>query len=143
MGLTETAERVFLDALSWLGNRYGEQVFYVERDVVYAVQTRLNQLVAARDTSLRVYNDYPVLRGARRGLSADLVLLGPSQEIAVAAEFKYEPCHRRHDVLKNKLPVTVWADIVKDTTRVREFVDNGNVHVGYAVVIDEGGYLAR
>lgn len=61
----------------------------------------------------------------------------------VQTQYRPPEHHRSNDVLKNKLLVTVWADIVKDTTRVREFVDSGNVHVGHAVVIDEGGYLAR
>jgi hypothetical protein len=55
----------------------------------------------------------------------------------------YEPCHRRHDLLKAKLPVTSWSEIVNDTTRIRQYVDEGLTRCGYAVVIDEGGYPAR
>ena len=138
------AEAVFLDALNWLGRTYGNRVFYVERDIVYTMQGRLNELISEGSTGWKVYNDYPMLPGPRRSLSADLVLVSPDGLVAVAVEFKYEPCHARHDVLKNKLPVTVWKDIVKDTERVRQFVDQGKAQVAYAVVIDEGGdYLAR
>jgi len=139
----DTAEDLFLHAMNEFGLSYGEQVFHVERDIVYTVQRLLNRLIVERDAQLIVYNDYPMLPGPRRSLSADLALLDPAGRVAVAAEFKYEPCHRRSDVLKNKLPVTVWADIVKDTARIREFVDQAKTAIGYAIVIDEGGYLAK
>ena len=138
------AERLFLDALAWLGDLYGERVYYVERDIVYTVQSRLNELIESGHGAWTVYNDYPMLPGPRRSRSADLALLEASGQVVLAVEFKYEPCHRRHDVLKNRLPVTEWKDIVKDTDRVRQFVDEGKAPIAYAVVIDEGGdYLAQ
>jgi hypothetical protein len=136
-------EELFLRALAWLGETYGERIFYVERDIVFTLQARLRQAVAELGDMARVYNDYPMLPGPRRSLSADLVVLAPDGHVAVAAEFKYEPCHNRLDVLKNKLPVTVWTDIVKDTARCAEFVAAAKADVAYAVCIDEGGYLAR
>jgi len=139
----DTAERVFLDALHWLGAHYGERAFYVERDIVYTVQSKLNDLVVERGLPLTVYNDFPMLAGQRRHLSADLCLVERNGLVAVAAEFKYEPCHQRLDVLKTKLPVTVWAEILKDTARVRDFVEATKTPVGYAICIDEGNYLAR
>jgi hypothetical protein len=140
---TSHAESLFTDALDWLGRTYGDRVFFVERDIVYTVQSKLNELISSQAGKWRVYNDYPMLPGRRRSLSADLALLTPQGEVAVAAEFKYEPCHHRLDVLQNKLPVTVWAEIVKDTVRVQEFVNVGRTRVAYAVCIDEGRYLAR
>jgi hypothetical protein len=136
-------EQLFLAALVWLGETYGERIFYVERDVVFTLQRRLREAVDELGDDSRVYNDYPMLPGARRSLSADLVLLAPDGRVSVAAEFKYEPCHNRLDVLKNKLPVTVWADIVKDTVRCADFVAAGKADVAYAICIDEGGYLGR
>ena len=138
-----TAEELIIDALAWLGEHYGEQVFYVERDIVYTVQQRLNSQLHTRELPWTVYNDYPMIPGPRRALSADLAVIGGDGAVLVAVEFKYEPCHRRGDVLKNKLPVTSWSEIVKDTMRVRDFVAQGIAPVAYAVVIDEGGYLAR
>jgi hypothetical protein len=93
--------------------------------------------------SARVYNDYPMIAGSRRSLSADLALVSPTDEVLVAAEFKYELCHRLRDLLRTKLPVTVWADIVRDTERVRQFVHEGKTTVAYAICIDEGNYLAQ
>lgn len=137
------AEQLFVRVLRELGEAYGDHVFYVERDLVYAVQRQLQELIDAESGPWRLYNDYPMLPGPRRSFSADLALVDSAGEVVVAAEFKYEPCHSRPDVLRNKLPVTVWSDIVKDTARTREFVDRGKAEVGYAVVIDEGGHLAK
>src|SRR4051794_31693326 len=137
------ADHLVSEALDELGQTYGEQVFYVERDIVWTVQRRLTASISVSGLPWRVYNDYPMIPGTRRALSADLAISDSSGHVLAAIEFKYEPCHRRIDVLKSKLPVTAWSEIVKDTDRVRDFVGRGITPVAYATVIDEGGYLAR
>lgn len=137
------ADRLVKEALGALGETYGEQVFYVERDIVWTVQRRLTSLVSGSGRPWRVYNDYPMIRGPRRATSADLVITDATSRVLAAVEFKYEPCHRRVDLLKAKLPVTSWSEIVHDTDRVRDFVGRGITPVAFAVVIDEGAYLAR
>jgi hypothetical protein len=136
------AERLFLDTLGWLGTANATLVFYQERDVVYTLQRRLCHLIERDDLPWTVFNDYPMLRGPRRAFSADLALLCDG-DVGLAVEFKYEPCHKRGDILRQKFPVTVWSDITKDTLRVGDFVAQGRAAVAYAVCIDEGGYLAR
>lgn len=46
----------------------------------------------------------------------------------VAAEFKYEPSHRRNDILRSKFPVVFWNDdgVGKDIDieGIHEFVSN-------------------
>lgn len=139
----DLADSLFQEALMWLGDTYRKRAFYVERDIVYTVQTKLNELLIETGMPWMLYNDYPMIPGPRRSLSADLAILDPAGAVAVAIEFKYEPCHRRHDVLQNKLPVISWAEVVKDTVRVQEFVNTQKATIAYAVCIDEGGYLAR
>jgi hypothetical protein len=140
---SEGADALFRDAIDWLGAHYGSQVFYFERDIAYTLQSHLVARVAAERLPFRVYNDYPIIPGQYRSLSADLALVSTSKDVLLAAEFRYEPCHRRLDLLKTKLPVTIWADLVKDTKRVRQFVIEGRAKVAYAVCIDEGNYLAK
>ena len=97
----EAAETVFRDALARLGADYGSRVFYVERDIVFTLQTRMVEGVRSEQLPVRVYNDYPMIAGPRRSLSADLALVAtPGDQALLAAEFKYEPCHRRLDLLK-------------------------------------------
>src|SRR5947207_4018472 len=135
------AEQAFTDALRWLRETYSSHVFYLERDVVFVLQTRLRRVIDAHKMPLAVFNDYPMLPGPRRSFSADLVLrtTTPDETILLAAEFKYEPSHRRADILPGKLPVVVWADVLKDITRIETFVTQGKTPVGYAVCLDEGG----
>jgi hypothetical protein len=76
-------------------------------------------------------------------VSADLVLVARSGAVALGAEFKYEPCHRRPDLAKGKFPVAVWTDVVNDTIRARQMVDRGAAEVAYAILIDEGGWSMR
>jgi hypothetical protein len=118
-------------------------VFYFERDIVYTLQSQLVMRVDKERLPFRVYNDYPIIPGPYRSLSADLALVATSKEVLLTAEFKYEPCHRRQDLLKTKLPLTVWTDIVHDTKRAQQFVQDGRTKVAYAVCIDEGNYLAK
>ncbi len=124
---------------------YGELEFWAERDIVWTVQTRLRQMVADRGLSWTVFNDYPMLPGPRRSLSADLVIRGADGEVLVAAEFKYEPSHHRVEfcALPGKLPVVVWGieGVAKDVLRIREFVEAGKTQAAYALFIDEGRYF--
>ena len=57
------------------------------------VQNRSIDEVSRQCLPYRVFNDFPVLKGKHRGISADLVLLGAEERVEVAAEFKYEPAH--------------------------------------------------
>ena len=41
----EAAEAIFRGAIDWLGEDYGRRVFYVERDIVYTLQTHLVERV--------------------------------------------------------------------------------------------------
>lgn len=131
------AEALFEDALDWLRLRYGNYVFFTERDVVWTVQLRLLALVEERGLDLQVFNDYPMLGRTR----ADLALVAPDGSVVVAAEFKYEPSHRRADIPKTKFPVVFWdtEGVGKDIQRAREFVTSGRAMTAYAVFIDEGG----
>jgi hypothetical protein len=140
----EAAEVIFRGAVDWLGKHYGEHVFYVERDIIFTLQTHMVEQVRSDQLPLRVYNDFPMIAGLRRSLSADLALVAtPGDRVLLAAEFKYEPCHRRLDLLKNKLPVTVWSEIVHDTERAQQFIEPGRAKIAYAICIDEGNYLAK
>jgi hypothetical protein len=109
------AEALFREALEWLGANYGSRVFYFERDIVYTLQSQLVIRVDQERLPFRVYNDYPIFPLQYRSLSADLALVAGSKEVLLTAEFKYEPCHRRQDLLKTKLPLTEWKAIMRDT----------------------------
>ena len=70
-GNTSETEVLFRRALDWLREHYSEFVFYVERDIVWTIQTKLNELIKQESLPFRVFNDYPMLPGPTRGLSAD------------------------------------------------------------------------
>jgi hypothetical protein len=139
------ASTLFEDCIAWLQQHYGELDFWVERDVVWTVQTHLRQMIVDRGLSWTVLNDYPMLPGTRRSLSADLVIRDAEGEVLVAAEFKYEPSHDRVEfrAVPGKLPVVFWGieGVAKDIARVREFVQAGRARTTYAVFIDEGRYF--
>lgn len=138
-----TAVEVVEDAIRWLQEHYDEFSFYLERDLVWVMQNHLTAEVRRRDLDLRVWNDYPMIRGQRRAQSADLVLQAPDGTIEVAIEFKYEPSHARADIQRQKLPVVFWGPegVAHDVERIRRFVGEGKAKVAYAVFVDEGGYF--
>jgi hypothetical protein len=139
----DAAAALFEEAVAWLQEHYDEFEFWVERDLVWTVQSRLRQVVRERSLPFGVLNDYPLLPGARRALSADLVVRDADTTVLVAVEFKYEPSHKRTELLPGKLPVVFWGDdgVAKDIRRIREFVERGVARVAYAVFLDEGGYF--
>ena len=134
---------VFESAIEWLRDNYSSFGFVAERDIVWTLQKHLKEALRENGLSHEVFNDYPMLPGKRRALSTDLVVRDSSGVVEVAAEFKYEPSHRRPDILPNKLPVVFWGaeGVAKDVLRAREYVERGKARVAYAIFIDEGGYF--
>ena len=92
------ASELFENAIAWLKDNYGQFQFFVERDLVWTVQTYLFSQIKEYGLPYRVFNDYPILPGNRRSLCADLAILNTDSLVEVAAEFKYEPSHTRGDI---------------------------------------------
>ena len=126
-------------ALAWLCRHYTEYCFFTERDIVWTVQTYLLDQIEGADLACQVYNDYPILPGLRRSLSADLAIVNANGVVESVMEFKYEPAHHRSDILKQKLPVVDWTSVIADIQRVHDFVAQSKASTGYSVFIDEGG----
>lgn len=135
-----TASGMFEDTIRWLKDSYDDRTYFVERDLVYSVQMHLWQELRDRGLDWAVFNDYPMLPGARRSLSADLAIRSGDLQVVLAAEFKFEPAHDRADLLTHKFPVTGWSDSLKDIARIKEFVTTDRAAVAYAVLVDEGRY---
>jgi hypothetical protein len=140
--VTEAA-RVFEESIAWLGDTYDERPFFVERDVVYAVQVQVWSLIRERGLSWEVFNDYPMLPGPRRAFSADIAIRDESGQVLLAAEFKYEPDHSRPDLLAHKFPVVAFESVLKDVDRIKQFVEAGKAAIAYAVFVDEGTFFRK
>ena len=139
------AEELADRAIDWLRDHYDEHRFFVERDLVWTLQLRLRDLLRQANSDLRVLNDFPMIPTSRRSLSADLALISPDDRVQLALEFKYEPSHRRTDILGSKFPVVFWGaeGVAKDVERVRLFVAQGRAVAARSYFIDEGGYFAH
>ncbi len=134
---------LFLDSLDWLRSSFSNQTFYVERDVVWTLQTYLTKAFRKDYEGYAVFNDFGILPGKRRRLSADLAILDEMGSIVVASEFKYEPSHSRIDIPREKFPVVIWGKdgVAKDIDRIQRFVLEAGVAHAYSIFIDEGGYF--
>ena len=133
--------------MEWLRENYSEYRFFTERDVVWTVQLKIEEVIRTERLPYRLFNDYSLAPRVR----ADLVLLDPDGSTAVVAELKYEPSHDRKsnyggDIWYKKFPVVFWNDpsgsVGKDVIRVREFVEKGWANAGYSVFVDEGSYFS-
>ena len=140
-GGPDRAVSLFTGALHWLESNYGDFSFNLERDLVWTIQSHLWAKIREGGFDYGVYNDYPMLPGKRRALSADLVLRQADGQVVIAAEFKYEPDHQRNDLLGHKFPVVGWADPIRDIERIARFVEAGKAKFAYAIFIDEGGHF--
>jgi len=146
------AEGEFLSVLKEFGKRYAEYHFCTERDIVWTIQTLLYERLS-RDGQWLVFNDFPVIKGSKRSICCDLAIVPkgtgiPTERIALAVEFKFEPDHQRRypdgDIWPTKLDPSVvsWkGGVMKDINRVRQFVEIGRVDVGYSVFVDEGAHF--
>lgn len=133
-------EAAFEDSISWLREHYSDYVFQLERDIVWTFQQRLVTHCKQKKLPTRVYNDFPILPGTRRSLSADIALVA-DEKVLLAVEFKYEPDHSRSDVLKHNLPVVFWGKdgVGKDVERINQIVQAKAALVAHSIFIDEGG----
>jgi hypothetical protein len=138
---TATAEGLFGDALVWLGKTYSEHRFFLERDLVWTLQRHIIRAIEEHSLPYRVYGDYPMPSGLHRSQSADVAILDDSNTVLLAAEFTYEPDHKRVDYPVGRFPLCPWGDIEKDWSKVKRFVRHGKAQVAYAVLVDEGGYF--
>jgi hypothetical protein len=115
--------------------------FFKERDVEAALQQRLSELFEERRSSWRVYENHRV-----PGKQLDLAVVDgrdPGQ-VKLAVELKYEPDPRRRsrDMRGDtaKFPVCLRDEIDKDIEQAERCVAEGVIEVGYALLLDEGGY---
>lgn len=134
-------ESVLLQALDWLRDTYRGQRFFKERDVEAALQRRMNELFEERRADWRVYENHKV-----PGKQLDLAVVDrrrPST-VALAVELKYEPDHARagSDMRGDtaKFPVCLAGEIARDVESIRRCAAEGLIDVGYALLLDEGGY---
>jgi len=138
---------LFKESLEWLKNNYSKYQFFIERDIVWTMQMHLREKVADLKLPYRIVTDWPMIKGERRYLCADLVILENDQPV-VAVEFKYEPNHdRKQDFSENKLkdPIVFWSgkhSVEEDIKRIRHFTtlkEFTDKLVGVSIFIDEGG----
>ena len=134
-------EAVLLVALDWLRDTYGEHRFFKERDVEAVLQRRMNELFEERRSDWRVYDNHRV-----PGKQLDLAVVDRRRPATVplGVELKYEPDHGRAGADMRgdtaKFPVCFADEIARDVASVRRCVAEGLVDVGYALLLDEGGY---
>lgn len=140
--MVEGASELFESAIAWLRENYACFRFFVERDIVWTVQTRIIGLIEEQDLPYRIFNEHPILSGKRRRL-CDLAILNHTESVEVAVEFKYEPSHKRSDIRPTKFPVVFWGDdgVGEDVRRIQDFVAKKKARVAYSVFVDEGGYF--
>lgn len=132
-------EDVLLDALGWLRDTYRERRFFKERDVEARLQQGMSELFEERRLDWRVYENFRV-----PGKLLDLAVVDPASldRVEFGIELKYEPAHARgeRDLLARKFPVVIWSEVAKDVEQLRHAVESGAVALGYALLLDEGGY---
>jgi hypothetical protein len=54
------ARALFDDAIGWLREHYDDFEFWVERDLVWTIQSRLRKIIRERGRPYAVFNDYPM-----------------------------------------------------------------------------------
>ena len=99
------AELLFGECLAWLDSTYWDHRFFTERDLVWTLQRLLLDRIERDGLPYRLFNDYPIAPGNRRGLCCDLVFLDEDGHPELVVEFKFEPDHTRTDIWPTRIPV--------------------------------------
>jgi len=132
-------EGVLLEALGWLRDAYREHRFFKERDVEATLQQRMSELFEERRSDWRVYESFRI-----PGKLLDLAVVDRRDltTVRLAVELKYEPARARgeRDLLARKFPVVAWSEVIKDVEDLRRAVADRVTDIGYALLLDEGGY---
>ncbi len=138
------AKQLFWEAIDWLRESYFEHRFFAERDIVWTVQKRLIDEISRKDLPYRVFHNYTI-ELKNENIYADLVLIRPKETVEVAAEFKYEPAHRRSkiDIPPGKFNVVRWPEVEKDVVRIKDCVNEKRVQYACSLLIDEGGHFKK
>ena len=145
--MIQTADELFQSTLLWLQMNYSSSRFFLERDIVWAVQNHIIKLITEHNLPYKVFNDYPILPAPRKWL-VDLVILDNHDCVEVAAEFKYEPSHNRsgNDIWPTKVrpSVVFWEEGVgNDISRIQTIVVEGKAKVAYSIFVDEDGHFQK
>ena len=132
-------------ALAWLKNNYANHTFFTERDIVWTVQTYLNE--QGEKLGYQIYSDFPIEKGTRRSLCADLAILA-DKTVEIALEFKYEPAHSRKNIWQSKFKPSVvfWNgehSVAADVKRIKRFVEKDQAKAACSIFIDEGGFFRQ
>ena len=123
------AKDIFEEAMEWLKAHYGDYCFFMERDIVWILQTHIISLIRNKDLPYRLFYNfemYPENKSRKKAelqsvdemkrktpaKAADLVIFNDDRKIVeVAVEFKYEPSHERKYNPLQKRSKTILAHI--------------------------------
>ena len=153
-----TANNIFEETLDWVKENYEKFGFHKERDITWTIQKKITEIITDNNLPYKVYDEYPIKPGNRRSICVDIAILNkdftPRQgsTIEVAAEFKYEPDHKREDMLtfyydskgnkKTKFPLVFWKEGVgKDVENAKDYFSSKLAKTSYSIFIDEGGHF--
>lgn len=117
--------------------KYHTFLFFTERDIVWTIQKLLINHCDLKNI-YSIYNDYGILPSnninAKRKLSSDLVIVNnETKKVELVIEFKYEPSHKRTDIMKNKFPVINFNGVLKDIKKIetikQKFLSNSVISI--------------
>jgi hypothetical protein len=142
-----TAKELFDRVLEWFRLNYGNYDFFMERDVEWTLHQKFRETVASGNLPFEVFNNFPIMKGDRRGICTDLAILNMQGKVEVAVELKFEPDHQRgfgprRNVWPTRLnpSVVFWkAGVEKDVERAQQYVSKGKAKMAVTMFVDEGG----
>ncbi len=140
----EIATELYEESIDWLSKHYSSFRFFKERDIAWTVQNHIFNVIQDRGLPLAVYDNHKI---TGKELTDLVIVEEKTGIILVAAEFKYEPDHKRKDITQGKLnpKVVPWGDkekysVIQDIYRIKKLVDQDYVITDYVIFIDEGGH---
>ena len=146
--IQDSLSSLFAESLAWLQNNYRSYRFFMERDIVWMLQTHMVEEAKRQRLPVSIYDNHTIAVGKQ----VDIAIIKKDGSIDTAVEIKYEPDHQRADLdisAGKLLPSRVdWntpksGGVEPDIERVRVFVKKGLANHGCFVLFDEGSHFAK
>ncbi len=139
---------LFEESLTWLQANYRSFCFFMERDIVWTLQTHMIEEAERRRLPVWIYDNHKLAGGKQ----VDLAIIKKDDSTLTAVEIKYEPDHHRAtlDISAGKLfPSRVfwnskkYGGVEPDIDRVRKFIAERVANHGFFILIDEGSHFTK
>lgn len=143
------ANMIFEEAINNFKATYNDDVYYLERDVVFTFQKLIWKEIreVSECKNYKVFHELGLKNETEKVKNFDLAITRGNKynKPELAIEFKYLPSLERKDkdIDKKKYNQTNLKEILKDFDAIKQFEGSKNIKYLYSIFVDEGSFFKK